>query len=233
MDRALQTGISVQRLVRFEMNISVLSCSWKFSRLGCRKREFAFSSFSPINKPWLHWTLHIGNKMVFLSSLLDASSSTLSSHCVQSYFFNPFASTYLSKDLQNSSIFFRDDFCPPTCAHPVLYPTAPCPSPPPFFNSCVRCKKKISYPQSKERYNYHLSSQSFEEFTVYKTGCGCILRDVHLGKGDKGLSLFFPPNSKWLHVCASNMAGAMPEKKKRNTHTKQLANLFILFQGDN
>lgn len=197
------------------------------------KREFALNPFSPINKPCLHRTLHIGNKMVFLSSLLDASSSTLSPHCVQSYFFNPFASTYLSKDLQNSSIFFLDDFCPPTCAHPVLYPTAPCPSPPPFSNSCVRCKKKISYPHSKERYNYHLSSQSFEEFTVYKTGCGCILRDVHLGKGDKGLSLFFPPNSKWLHVCASNMAGAMPEKKKKHTHTKQLANLFILFQGDN
>lgn len=110
------------------------------------KREFALNPFSPINKPCLHRTLHIGNKMVFLSSLLDASSSTLSSHCVQSYFFNPFASTYLSKDLQNSSIFFRDDFCPPTCAHPVLYPTAPCPSPPPFSNSCVRCKKKNQLP---------------------------------------------------------------------------------------
>lgn len=33
-----------------------------------------------------------------------------------------------------------------------------------------------------------------------KIGSGCILQDVHLGKGDKGLSLFFPIQNDSMSV---------------------------------
>lgn len=156
--------------------------------------------------------------MVFLSSLLDASSSTLSSHCVQSCFFNPFASTYLSKDLQNSSIFFRDDFCPPTCAHPVLYPTAPCPSPPPFSNSCVRCKKKSVTPTPKKDTTTTYQANLLRNSLYTKRDVDAFCEMCIWARVIRACLFFFPPNSKWLHVCASNMAGAMPEKKETHTH---------------
>lgn len=196
------------------------------------KREFALNPFSPINKPCLHRTLHIGNKMVFLSSLLDASSSTLSSHCVQSCFFNPFASTYLSKDLQNSSIFFRDDFCPPTCAHPVLYPTAPCPSPPPFSNSCVRCKKKSVTPTPKKDTTTTYQANRLRNSLYTKRDVDAFCEMCIWARVIRACLFFFPPIQNdsmsvlliWRVQC---------RKKKKHTHTKQLANLFILFQGDN
>lgn len=132
--------------------------------------------FSPINNHCLHWTLQHGHKMVFLSSLLDASPATLSLHCVHFwFFFNPSPSVHLSKDFLNGPIFFRADFCPPTNAHPTPYPTAPCPPhcTPPFLThpSCIRCKKKkkkISRLSSKNKHNCYLSDLFFEEFIVNK-----------------------------------------------------------------
>lgn len=142
----------------------------------------------------------------------------LSVHIVSSLvFLTPLLPRIFQKIFKIAQFSFETISAPQHAHIPSYTPQPRVPHHPPFPIP-VFAVKKISYPHSKERYNYHLSSQSFEEFTVYKTGCGCILRDVHLGKGDKGLSLFFPPNSKWLHVCASNMAGAMPEKKETHTH---------------
>lgn len=111
----------------------------------CYTTVTAFTPFSPINNHCLHWTLQHGHKMVFLSSLLDASPSTPVYIVSTLDLFNPFPSVCLSKDLLNTPIFFRADFCPPTHVHPTLYPTAPCPPRcPPFLThpSCIRCKNQ-------------------------------------------------------------------------------------------
>lgn len=109
-------------------------------------------------------------------------------------FFNPFPSVCLSKDLLNTPIFFRADFCPPTNAHPTSYPTAPCPPRcPPSSHTLLVFAIKISHLECKKEQNWHLSNLSFEEFAVDKIASERILQDVHLGKGDKGLSLFFFP----------------------------------------
>lgn len=119
----------------------------------CYNTVSAFTPFSPINNHCLHWTLQHGHKMVFLSSLLDASPTTLSLHCVHfGFFFNPFPSINLTKDPLNTQIFLRADFCPPTNAHPTPYPTAPCPPHcPPFLThpSCIRCKNQSPLVQNQ------------------------------------------------------------------------------------
>lgn len=166
--------------------------------------------------------------MVFLSSLLDASSSTLSSHCVQSCFFNPFASTYLSKDLQNSSIFFRDDFCPPTCAHPVLYPTAPCPSPPPFSNSCVRCKKKSVTPTPKKDTTTTYQANLLRNSLYTKRDVDAFCEMCIWARVIRACLFFFPPIQNdsmsvlliWRVQC---------RKKKKHTHTQNNWPTFSFF----
>lgn len=73
----------------------------------------ALTPLSPINNHCLHWTLQHGHKMVFLSSLLDASllhsESTL---CPLLISFNPFPAVYFAKHLWNTPIFFQADSTP-------------------------------------------------------------------------------------------------------------------------
>lgn len=96
------------------------------------KREFALNPFSPINKPCLHRTLHIGNKMVFLSSLLDASSSTLSSHCVQSCFLTPLLPRIFQKIFKIAQFSFETISAPQHAHIPSYTPQPRVPHHPPF-----------------------------------------------------------------------------------------------------
>lgn len=152
----------------------------------------------------------------------------LSVHIVSSLIFlTPLLPRIFQKIFKIAQFSFETISAPQHAHIPSYTPQPRVPHHPPFPIPVFAVKKKISYPHSKERYNYHLSSQSFEEFTVYKTGCGCILRDVHLGKGDKGLSLFFPPIQNdsmsvlliWRVQC----------RKKKETHTHNNWPTFSFF----
>lgn len=143
----------------------------------------------------------------------------LSVHIVSSLvFLTPLLPRIFQKIFKIAQFSFETISAPQHAHIPSYTPQPRVPHHPPFPIPVFAVKKKSVTPTPKKDTTTTYQANLLRNSLYTKRDVDAFCEMCIWARVIRACLFFFPPNSKWLHVCASNMAGAMPEKKETHTH---------------